>query len=205
MIACGTCATLPGVKYSEDYCLLRQEHAVNRWTPRGAEGFEPRELNQGLPARMPDAGCILLDQEGDKPSDFLEWPCATVSLAMRDALVAAGVDNIDYGPVQLVREGGGARYGGYFLANVLGRVACVDWLRSGSEEGEPLRSFEIDVAAARGLPIFRLAEAPSLLVVSARLRAALSRARLSGLVFQSASAYDGRFVELPDPTPPYTE
>lgn len=81
---------------------------------------------------------------------------------MRKGLERAGVDNVEYVPALLQIEYMDDVIDGYWLANVIGTVACVDRERSefeprfGREEGE-LRGFEIDASESLGLHLFRLA------------------------------------------------
>jgi hypothetical protein len=147
---------------------------------------------------------ITLSAYGTQPSDCLELPCLVVSSAMRAALESTGADNIEYFKAELQLEYSEQVMRGYWVANVIGLVACVDPLESNCEgdsvgDGSRLLDFQIDPTQVYGLSLFRLAEDNQLVVISARIKAALQAARLQGLVFQETAEYNGYPVDTSKP------
>ena len=70
------------------------------------------------------------------------------------------------------------------MANVIGRVECVDASRSSitprrSGGRGKLKSFYVDPQAAKALPLFRLHEKPTLIMISEALKTRLDGAGLS--------------------------
>jgi hypothetical protein len=184
------------------YRLLRQDAHPNCWLPMHASGVPFAKLNLGLPfdGAIQEPVLVRLSAWGDVPSDFLERPFVVVSDAMRAALDAIGVDNIEYFEARLQQERSARVEPGFWLANVIGKVACVDRLASRFEslddvEQGALESFRIDPALTCGLDLFRLAEDSRMLVVSPRVQRALESANLRGVLFQETATYDrGRAI-----------
>jgi hypothetical protein len=179
------------------YCLLRQDARREYWTGLGLSGVQPQQRLSAtmledveLPVR------VQLSVAGTLPSDFLELPCCVMSTAMRKALERTGVDSVQYFPAQLKIDYAADVIEGYWFANVIGLVSCVDRQASTfepsglSEQGE-LRGFRVDPLRCYGLSMFRLAEDPRLVVISTRLRAVLEGAGLHGLLFQETESYTG--------------
>lgn len=190
-----------------DYCLLRQDCRFESYAAMYIYGVQPESVTRGTLARDVEVPVrITISAYGTHRSDILEAPCLVLSQAARQALDNAGVENIEYYPCELRSEYSEQAIEGYNLANVLGLVACVDPQRSCWQGGDPgsgrLLQFEIDTKRTLGLAMFRLAEEPSLVVVSARVRRALDAARLRGLVFQSPSSYDGYPIDSSRSTSP---
>jgi hypothetical protein len=182
------------------YCLLRQDCRFERYTALQVYGIDCDAVNSGRPmCDVEEPVRITLSAYGTQRSDFLELPCPVVSGAMRAALESTGLDNVEYFKAELQFEYSEQVIHGYWVANVIGLVACVDPLAS-NYEGDPisggrLLDFHIDRRQAYGLSLFRLAEDTRLVVISARVQAALAAARLQGLVFQETADYNGYPVD----------
>lgn len=139
----------------------------------------------------------MLSAWGRQRSDFLEHPCPIVSDAMRGVLDRCGVDNIQYWKAQLEMDLTGEHFYGFWLANVIGTLACVDRRKSNFEpsghgESGVLLGFQVDPARTYGCSLFRLAEDSELIVASARVQAAVQAAKLSGILIQEPETYAGR-------------
>jgi hypothetical protein len=139
---------------------------------------------------------VQLSVAGVLPTDLLELPCCVMSTAMRKVIESIGLDNVQYFPAQLKMDYATELIEGYWFANVIGLVSCVDRQastfepRADSEIGA-LRGFQLDPLRRYGLSMFRLAEDPRLVVISARVRAALEGAGLHGVLFQETTSYTG--------------
>ncbi|MDB4987648.1 MAG: hypothetical protein JWN04_2826 [Myxococcaceae bacterium] len=179
------------------YCLMRQDARPEYWTAMRVYGVTPEALLAGAPLEgVEEPVRVTLSAWAQGYTHILERPGLVVSDEIRKVLERAGVDNIQYFEAQLHIEFAEEPIRGYWLANVIGMVSCVDPDAStfepsfGSETGE-LRGFEVDPAQTYGLSLFRLAEDPRLVVVSNRVRAALEATHLRGLLFQETRTYDG--------------
>jgi hypothetical protein len=178
------------------YCLLRQDARFDYWMALRIYGVEPEDLIRGQPLEDVPPVRVSISAQSEGFSDLLELPCLVVSEALRKVLERLGIDNIQYFPAELQIEYMDEPLDGYWLANVIGLVSCVDRDRShfeprfGSATGE-LRGFEVDPAQSYGLRLFRLAEDPRLVVVSDQVRAAVAATTLRGVLLQETRNYDG--------------
>ncbi len=188
------------------YYLLRQDARPDHWQAVFIEGIGIDALRAGLPMDAPAAPArVTVSPLGPEPSDFLELPCPFVSDAMRRALDAAGVDNVEYFPAQVVRQYDEDEVlAHYWAANVVGAVACAAppadaTAAADADDARP--SFRVDPRRARGFGLFRLAEDRRLLIVSEAVADALRAAGLRGLVLQAPEAFTGRRVNTAPPAP----
>jgi hypothetical protein len=132
---------------------------------------------------------VVLAADRNRGSDFIELPCAVVSDRMRSALDRAGVDNIQYLRASLEQRLSDRAIGGYWIANVIGSLACVDHAESVMENASEfyageLLDFQIDVRATHGFGLFRVAEDLRLIAVQDRVRAVLEKAQLRGVLYK---------------------
>lgn len=193
------------------YLLLRQDARRDCWQVVFTDGVDVDVLWAGIPMSAPGGPArVTVASTAGHPSDFLEVPCPIVSDAMRRALDAAGVDNVEYFPAEVEEQHAeGVLVAHYWIANVVGAVACAESLPTTPSiaqaaqpaDDEPPPNFRVDPARARGLDLFRLAEDRSLLVVSERVADRLRAAGLRGLVLQAPEEYDGRRVNTAPPQP----
>ena len=133
------------------------------------------ELNPDFPGIMVpmfDAGILLMDD------------------GMIVALDAAGVDNLDLYEAIIEDPATGDRFTNYKAVNVIGAVACADLAQSVFEapSGVPIIDTDFDALAidegkARGLLMFRLAEAVNGIVIHEKVRAELERREIPYLDF----------------------
>lgn len=185
------------------YRILRQDFRPENWTAVYAEGLDIDALQSGVRMEsVPEPVPIMLSDGGDKRCDFLEQPVFAVSSAMRFVLDRAGIDNIQYFRAMLKFERSQRVEHGFWVANVIGRVSCVDRdasnFESAGDTPGPVLQFEVDVEQTCGLSIFRLAEESCLVLVSSRIQAALQAANLQGLFLQDTRTYDGNLVNTGD-------
>lgn len=106
----------------------------------------------------------------DLPATFLPQPVFSEKFV--EHLREIGVANVDVFPVRIDDERSASRIDGYVLVNILGIVSCADLSQSRFEEFDGLYDFDelvIDPERAKGLDLFRLAEAADYIVVSGRL------------------------------------
>jgi hypothetical protein len=100
---------------------------------------------------------------------------------------ALGLDNVHYHAARLVEQGSGQVFAPYWIANVIGAVACVDHARSELDFHQDGGIRYIDSLALRtdaGLPrMFRLAEFLPLIIVGDEVRQMLVAHRITGFAF----------------------
>lgn len=123
-------------------------------------------------------------------------PGMVLSARLRRTLEEAGVDNIDYYPARIHNTVTGATLDGYYVANLIGRVACLDRERSIVEPapGIPDALLEIyemhlDYDRIGDLRMFRLHELPFVILVDEGVKEALERARITGVRLSPADGY----------------
>lgn len=181
------------------YYLLKQDVMAAGAAGVGGvpEEIEPGDWIRGnvMPAPANPLRVTLADGSGELRSDVIEGLLTLYSTRLKDALAAFGVDNVEFFPVELETPEGRVEEG-YWLANVVGRAACVD--RANSDftprrlgPGLKLKSFRIDAAQAPEQPIFRLAENATLVVINEALKKHLENAALVGTMLQPTEEYDG--------------
>lgn len=183
------------------YFLLRQDARPDGWRVAFTDDLSLDAVRLGLPMVPPARPArVTLASAQTAPSDFLEFPCPFVSDRMRQALDAAGVDNVEYFPALVDEQyGDGGVIAEYWVANVVGAVACAsplggDVADGPDEVGPPAAPFRVDPARAGGLGLFRLAEDRRLLVVSEPVADVLRAAGLRGVALQPPETYTGRLV-----------
>jgi hypothetical protein len=176
------------------YRLLRQDAHPNCCIPCHANGFPIASLNTGMLVEVPSEPVLVrVTNWGAELPDFMERPFVVMSARMRDALDRAGVDNVQYIPALVQMERSRQVQPGFWLANILGSLMCVDNVASELDDG-PLQqrdSFVVDPIKTYGLGLFRLAEDTRMLLAAPRVQNALHRAQLRGVLFQDTAHYRG--------------
>jgi len=186
------------------YWLLRQDAGPECWKALVVKQVGLGPLLAGAPLHgIEEPVRIILAADGNQASDFLELPSAVVSDKMRRALEQAGVNNIQYFRASLENPSLPAAVSGYWLANIIGKLSCVDLQASQFDDAldhdvGTLRSFQIDERLSYGLGLFRIAEDPRLIVVRQRVRDVLESAQLRGVLFQAPQRYDGGTITRDD-------
>lgn len=112
------------------------------------------------PDEQPSNLKLIVDEPRDEyPDFFTDVPATFCSQRMRARMEAAGVDNIEYYPVEMTERGSGKRIDGYFAINVIGRMACMDRQRSKFTEWRKriarIQSLALDEGAIQGMKVFR--------------------------------------------------
>lgn len=99
--------------------------------------------------------------------------------SLKNCLEQFGVDNIQYFPVNLIDQNGlvpnEKLEGVYYLANIIGRLDCVDLQKSKvnywpSQRGYDLLSTVIDESKTNGQKIFRIKDDPTLIIINEELK-----------------------------------
>lgn len=104
------------------------------------------------------------------------------------------IDNIQYFPIDLETPEDGRIEKTFSLINVIGLIDAVDKEASDIEYLKGLsrgliKSFKIDPVKARGQRLFRIPEAPTLIVIDERLRDALDAYEFPGVMLLPTENY----------------
>lgn len=111
------------------------------------------------------------------------------SRRLREMLAAVGVANIDYYPVTIENPFDGTQSDDYELANLIGRVACIDLAKSALQLEPRLGTVEfidslvLDEARIGPLRMFRTVEHAQVIVVHEAVRNACVDAGMTGIQF----------------------
>jgi hypothetical protein len=122
--------------------------------------------------------------------------CVLHSNRLINVLQSAGVDNIDYYPCRISDEATGKVYRSHQAVNILDMVFCLD--RDNSkltiDEEEPNEIWYIDNLKLLedrlgDVLMFRLGERPSIVIVHEKVKEAVEKAGITGVVFLPAEGY----------------
>lgn len=149
------------------------------------------------------------DNDGPLTDDLvvLSHRCLVHSERLKRVLLKAGVGNIDYYPVRIVREATGEVYQTHEAANILDVIFCMDAEGSALEinDENPFHIWFIDRLALKEERLgdtlcFRLGERPSTVIVHRSVKEAIEAAGITGPVFLPAQGYrESRMFEIDKP------
>ncbi|RKG93161.1 imm11 family protein [Corallococcus terminator] len=138
------------------------------------------------------------DEEGWVLGDLWLTPITVMSRRLHEALLRAGVDNLETYAVELTDPEAGTVYQDFVAFNLIGRVAAAD---AGSTRFAPgtkertvsadIDSLAIDPARALGARMFRLAESVNAILVHAAVKEAIESAGISTLTFLAPEDWAG--------------
>ncbi len=116
-----------------------------------------------------------------------------VSGRVRSLLEYEGIDNVQYFRIDSALGQDSPPPAGYFVANIIGRIRCVDLDESEismvDDEIHGVDRLELRPEAAHALDVFRLEALPSVVVVSDRIKNAMVSARITGVTFCEPSEF----------------
>lgn len=107
---------------------------------------------------------------------------------------AAGVDNLQIFPAQVVDAISGAISSDYVVVNVVGMVSAANLAESQSRELADVRVFDklvLDVPKARKLLMFRLAESQMEIIIDAKVADAIRHGKFAGVVLDPVTESTG--------------
>ena len=118
------------------------------------------------------------------------------SSRLREVLASIALDNVQYYPVVVRNLVDGTQSTDYHLANIVGRVACIDRENAvydtapdDADEIEIVDVLAIDEAKACGFDLFRLHEDAEVVIASDRVKEACERHRITGVRFYEPGDY----------------
>ena len=136
--------------------------------------------------------------DGNLTDDLVvfEYRCIAHSDKLARVLRKAGVENIDYYPVRIMRDATGEVYRTHEAANILDVTFCIDRDKSDLSVGDenPLDLWYINRLVVNPERLgdalcFRLGERPSTIIVHRRVKEAVENAGISGPVFLPVEGY----------------
>jgi Immunity protein family (Imm11) len=151
-----------------------------------------------VPDPPPSLRFLMTQEEHGELGDLVPTylPGLVISERFRQLLDEAGVDNVQYIPAEIEDRVNGGTLGGYFVANVVGLVDCIDMAKSKlTLRAAPpgairfIRELHIDESRARDLPLFRLERKSSLILMSERVQRKIAAAKLRGVGLLPAEGY----------------
>lgn len=144
------------------------------WSWGSGEAFEAEEI-AGIPDPIPMNVRFYRGYKG-LPTEFSDTGVSVMSRRLSQALLEAGVDNLDCYPVLLTNPETQHSYD-YVAYNIIGKIAAADMEKSDytTYDGKlfadvGFRRLVLDEAKAQGVLMFRLAEKLSTILVHEHVR-----------------------------------
>ncbi|MBN1961016.1 MAG: hypothetical protein JW841_08715 [Deltaproteobacteria bacterium] len=150
------------------------------------------EFDNGLPItiEVPHIEIIVEPEyEGIYTDNLIAMgvPGLVFNQKLSDVISGAGVDNIEYFPVSVKIASTGKLITGYQIANVVGRIDCIDpaseLQRDDLGDIRFIDHLILDHSKIHGMLIFRLAEYLPLVVVHDRVKQAIENVGITGIDF----------------------
>ena len=148
--------------------------------------------------RPPDLPVVAEIKKGYEDADLLDFfgPASLLSNALYEALIAAGVDNLEVYDAEIQSEDGKIVHKNYKAFNLIGLVKAADMAKSQFSADVPSRlidasiqKLEIDGDKARGALMFRLAEYVGAVIVHERVKRAIEAAGVKTVTFTAPDQY----------------
>lgn len=184
-----------------DYFILRRTPSLGSESVKGymeiedwdgVEGFE--DWGRGTPARHRPSVPVELravPHEGYRglPADLQDGEVPLMSKRLKQAIDAAGVDNIDFMPITLRNSMTQEAYD-YFAFNLVGLISAVDFGRSvlTSHDGDfagdtQILDLAIDESRCHGQLMFRMKEKFSAILVHCKVKRAIEQVGITTVRF----------------------
>jgi hypothetical protein len=138
------------------------------------------------------------DEEGWVLGDLWLTPITIMSKRVHEALLKAGVDNLDTYAVELHDPEDGKVYEDFVAFNVVGKIAAADAAKTKFAPGSPQRmisadidSLGIDAKRTHGALMFRLAESVNAIIVHESVKNVIEAAGIDTLTFLEPEDWAG--------------
>jgi len=184
-----------------NYYILKQEDRMEgqAFVMDCPESIDPLDLIDGKiisePNKLP-LQLKLSPGSGDFRGDIISGLVTLFHKDLIDELLKLKTTNFQHFPVELTEPDGEVEPG-YFLINIIGLMEAVDVENSIIEESSVsgargwLQSFKIDPLKARGQRLFRIVEAPNLIIIDQILRDCLDKYEPPGVRMMPTEKYNG--------------
>ena len=128
-----------------------------------------------MPAPEKELVLDLSLESGDYRGHIIDGFATLYHEDLKDALDSLGVDNILYYPLKLRDPNDNSTESGYFLANIIGLLDCIDMDKSKTKPwvtgiGFDFLSMVIDESKTKGAKIFRLKDDPTKVIINQELK-----------------------------------
>jgi len=182
-----------------NYYILQQDPRIIEQPSllRCPENIDPLELLRGKILPVPDTPIrlSLSPRSSDYRGCIIDGIVTLFHKHFIEGLTRLGIDNFQRFPVELTNPEGGIELA-YSLINVIGLLEAVDVKQSVIEPRETggrgqLYSFKIDPTKTMGQRLFRLAEAPTLIIIDESLCEELIAFGSPGVLMLPTERYDG--------------
>jgi hypothetical protein len=181
-----------------NYYILQQDPRIldHAYAMSGPPNVDPLDLIDGK--ILPDPGPLRLSlspRSGKFRGAIIGGLVTLFHQRFIAELLRLGIDNFQCFPVELVNPDGGIELT-YSLINVIGLLEAVNEKESAIKpratggRGQ-LYSFKIDSGKTMGQQLFRIAEAPSLIIIDESLRESLLVFNAPGILMLPTERYDG--------------
>lgn len=122
-------------------------------------------------------------------AEMWQSPVAVMSHRLHQALLSAGVSNLDVYPAEILDEETGHIHRDYVAFNIIGRIAAAERLK----RHDDVLVSELDLSAELidGVLMFRLDEAVNAIVVHASVRQAIEKAGIDTMTFIDPADWTG--------------
>jgi len=184
-----------------NYYILKQDERIEGQPSviDCPEGMDPLDLIDGKIILKPNTLPLQLKLSpgsGDFRGGIINGLVTLFHEILIDELLRLKITNFQHFPVKLTDHEGEVELG-YFLINIIGLMEAVDVENSEIEESSVsgargwLQSFKIDPLKARGQRLFRIVEAPNLIIIDETLRDCLWDSEVPGMWMMPTEKYDG--------------
>ncbi|MDW5289553.1 imm11 family protein [Formosa sp. PL04] len=169
---------------------------INPATTIDSGTLDPLDLIDGKVLLDPSELHINLSpRSNDDRGDFVPGVVTLFHEDLIDELNRLNIDNLQYFPVNMHAPDGMVEKA-YSMANIIGLVdgADIDKSTLGEKIGnirQTLYSFTIDKEKAKGLHVFRILHAPSLIIVDEWLKEKLLAYEIEGVIMYPTEDYNG--------------
>ena len=191
------------------YVMQRETESAGKYVYFSEEpdGYDGDSWRTGSP--MAPAGPMTLVMQDDRTNKLSDMLLNAADLQVYSpklvaSLKAAGVDNIQYFPITIVDEATGKTRDDYRVANILGKIACVDLENSnvsyfrGSNDIRSVEEFSLLEDRIQPLPgqkkaplLFRLHESEFIVIAHESVKGALERDGITGVKFTPTNEFEG--------------
>lgn len=190
-----------------DYFVMRPAPTIESESAQGymeiedwddVDGFEDwgrGTLAQQKPSNPVEIKAVPHDGYTGLPDELQDASVPLMSKSLKEAIEAAGVDNVRFLPITLRNTETGTAYE-YFAFNLVGLVAAADASKSkmfsfdGDFVGDTqIHDLEIDDSLAHGLLMFRLKEDFSAIIVHKSVKEAIERRKIPTVKFVRPEEY----------------
>lgn len=131
-------------------------------------------------------------------AEMWQTPVPLMTKRLHQALLGAGVDNVDVYAAEIIDPATGKKYSDYVAFNIVGKIAAADLQRTQVAPNSPDRMISMDVdslavdeGATHGALMFRLAESVNAILVHERVRQQIEGAGINTLTFIEPEQWAG--------------